>query len=170
VLHVLLASRVFAQTLALVLVVAAAFVWGAGPERASAATLAWLRLADLAYHAVFGPAVQLASTDIAHAAIDTVALAAFVIVALQANRIYPLWLAALQLLAVYAHIARDIAHAISPLGYAVMYIAPSYFQIILLACGIWLHRRRLRRVGSYRAWRRSSSPSPAPGRRIWPNG
>jgi hypothetical protein len=166
----ILANRVDAQTFAFVLLALAAWRWGAGPERALAAILAWFRIADWLYHGVFAAALQLTDIDLAHALIDVIACAAALGAALYANRIYPLWFAAVQLLAVFAHLARAMAVEIVPTVYAIMFIAPSYLQIVILALGIWFHRRRVRRYGPYRSWRSFSPLSPETPHRNWPNG
>jgi hypothetical protein len=166
----ILANRVDAQTFAFVLLALAAWRWGAGPERALAAILAWFRIADWLYHGVFAAALQLTDIDLAHALIDVIACAAALGAALYANRIYPLWFAAVQLLAVFAHLARAMAVEIVPTVYAIMFIAPSYLQIVILALGIWFHRRRVRRYGPYRSWRSFSPLSPETPHRSWPNG
>ncbi len=169
-LELIQAYRVDAQTLAFVLLALAAWRWGAGPERALAAVLVWFRVADWAYHGIFAASLQLTNVDLAHALIDLVACVAAFAVALHANRIYPLWFAAVQLLAVFAHLARAMAVEILPVVYAIMFIAPSYLQIAILAWGVWRHRRRVRRFGPYRSWRSFSPRSPEPGPRSWPNG
>ena len=140
------------------------------PERALAAVLVWFRVADWAYHGLFERALDLQDIDLAHASIDFVACLAAFAVAIFANRIYPLWFAALQLLVVFAHLAREMAVAILPKVYAIMFMAPSYLQMLLLAGGIWAHWRRVRRHGPYRSWRLYSNRSPARIRRGWPNG
>jgi hypothetical protein len=116
---------------------------------------------DRLYHLVTGSGGVLAHTDIVHAAIDIFACAALVVIALQANRNYTLWLAGFQLVATVAHLARGLVDTISPIAYAMMYIAPSYLQIITLGLGIWLHHQRVQRHGNYRSWRSSSPRSRA---------
>lgn len=164
------AYRVDAQTLAFALLALAAWRWGAGPERALAGVLVWFRVADWIYHAVFAASLQLTTMDFAHALIDVVGCIAAFTVALHANRIYPLWFAAVQLLAVFAHLARAMAVEIIPVVYATMFIAPSYLQIVILALGLWLHRNRVRRFGRYRSWRSFSPLSRGIMRSNWPNG
>ncbi len=169
-LELLQAYRVDAQTLAFLLLALAAWRWGAGPERALAAILVWFRVADWAYHGLFAASLRLTDVDLAHALIDVVGCFAAFAVALHANRIYPLWFAAIQLLAVFAHLARALAVDILPVAYAIMFIAPSYLQIVILAVGLWRHHRRGRRYGPYRPWRSYSRHSQVPTRNPWPNG
>ncbi|GGD99560.1 hypothetical protein GCM10011515_19240 [Tsuneonella deserti] len=146
----------------------AAWRWGAGPERITAGILVWFQAADGVNHAVLDISRSFA-INTGHVVIDLVGAAVAIAVALYANRIYTLWFAAFQLLAVFAHLAREMASQVAPLAYGLLYTGPSYFQILLLAGGIWLHRRRVRRHGPYRSWRGSSPPMPARLRRDWPN-
>lgn len=166
-LEVFLEHRIEAQRLLLAVTVALALWRGAGPERATGLVLAGMLFADLAYHAIFGTGVDLLTIDVGHAVIDTLAMAALTSIAIAANRTYTLWIGALQILAVLGHVARNLDDAISPLVYAIIHIAPSYFQIGLLLAGTLRHRRRLRRHGSYRSWRTVSPPSWASGRLAW---
>ena len=160
--------RYWGQIAAIACLVLAAWRWGAGPERILAAILVWFHAADAVNHAVASPAGF--SLDTGHFVIDAVAAVVAVGVAVQANRIYPLWFAAFQLIALFAQIARDLAPGVATLAYQVLYTGPSYFQILLLAGGIWLHRRRVRRLGPYRSWRSSSPRSPVPMPSRWQNG
>lgn len=162
--------RIFAQTIAIFALALAAWRWGGGPERASAAVLVWFRVADWSYHGIFQQALDLHDIDLAHALIDVVALAAAFATAIFANRIYTLWFAAVQLLAVFAHLAREMAVAILPLVYGIMFMAPSYLQMLLLAGGLWMHHRRVRRYGPYRSWRLSSNHLPERSPPGWPSG
>lgn len=152
--------RFWVQNGLFLLLLLAAWRWGGGPERILAGVLAWFGAGDALNHAVFGNWTDYATVDTGHVLIDAVALAVSIAVALFANRIYPLWFAALQLIAMLAHIARDLANTIASIAYLVMYIGPSYCQIIVLAVGIWSHRRRVKRRGPYRSWRTSSHRLP----------
>ena len=161
--------RYWGQIAAIACLVLAAWRWGAGPERFLAGILVWFHAADAVNHALASPEGGF-SIYTGHFVIDAVAAVVALGVAVQANRIYPLWFAAFQLLALFAQIARDLAPGVAQLAYQVLYIGPSYFQILLLAGGIWLHHRRVRRIGRYRSWRSSSSRLPGPMPRRWPSG
>ncbi|WP_336987256.1 hypothetical protein [Altererythrobacter aquiaggeris] len=150
-----LAVRDNAQFAALLVLAAWALWQGGGPERGVALTLLTMEFVDRINHLVFGAAAYLDRLDIGHAAIDAFACAAFVAIGLKANRMYTLWIAALQVIALNAHIVREFAEGVSPLAYAIMYIGPSYFQLLLLGLGIWHHVRRRNIFGNYRAWRNS---------------
>ncbi|MDJ0979227.1 MAG: hypothetical protein QNI87_11940 [Erythrobacter sp.] len=132
----------------------AALVWGAGPERAIA--LAWLLLFEAVpgiYKTFWGARFQLEEVDILFASLDLCAGAFWLIVALNANRNYPLVIAALQLLVISAHIARGLIDAISPVAYAAMVMAPGWLQLLLLGAGLVRHVLRERTYGPYREWR-----------------
>lgn len=113
------------------------------------------------YRALFPGSQIFLDMDPGLVLIEMLVLAGMVAIALRANRMYTLWMAGFQLIALMAHFARGMADAISPIAYVIMYVGPSYLQIITLALGIWLHRKRVLRHGNYRSWRASSPPSQA---------
>jgi hypothetical protein len=150
---------------AAIFLIMAVVAWrrGAGPERACAAVPLGMYLGDMAYHAIFG-AAHFAQIDLGHLAIDALAEAAYMAIALQANRIYPIWLAGSQLIALVSHFSRGLSPAIGMRAYAILIMGPIYLQIGIQLWGLIAHLRRVKRTGSYRSWRSSSSPSrkPAP--------
>ena len=132
----------------------AALIWGAGPERAIAAT--WLIVFEFLsalYLKVFGISYQFASIDAYLALTDIAAGALWLTIALNANRNYPVWIAAFQLVAMGAHAVRGLVDAVSPFAYLVLATGPSYCQLALIFAGFVRHVRRERRVGPYRDWR-----------------
>ena len=64
-------------------------------------------------------------------------------------------MAGFELISLASHAVRELSANMLPLVYSIMYIAPSYFLIIVLAIGIAAHARRVRRYGPYRSWRSS---------------
>jgi hypothetical protein len=143
----------------LALVLAAALRWGAGPERLCVAVLVGMEAIDLVYHLIAGRGAFYQSVDIGHLVIDLAAAAAFLAVSLNANRIYPLWMAAFQLTSVLAHFAREANPQVVGLAYAYLGYGPFYLELVALMAGIALHVNRVRRTGTYRSWRASSSRS-----------
>lgn len=138
----------------------ASWRWGAAPERASAGAILFLLLADRLYHLIAGRGSFYLTLDVGHLVIDAAAAMIFLTIALWANRIYPLWLAALQSLSVIAHFTREASETVGRDAYAILTNAPSVLLIVVLSGGIALHSRRVRRYGSYPSWRSSSNLSP----------
>jgi branched-subunit amino acid transport protein AzlD len=142
---------------ALLLVIGYAWWRGAGPERVCGGALLYMALVDYPYHWIFDRSAILASVDLGHAFIDLSTAAIFFLVAIKANRLYPLWLAALQTISFLGHIGRDLSAAINGMAYAILIAAPSYLEIMTLALGVLFHQRRMMLFGTYRSWR-SYSP------------
>jgi hypothetical protein len=154
----------------MLLLVAASLRWGAGPERICAAVIAAMDVGDRIYHLVVGRGTIYASVDVGHLVSDLLAAAIFITVALRANRVYPLWLSAFQLVSVVSHFARQMDSKVGILAYAVMNYAPYNLILLTLAGGIWAHARRETRYGPYRSWRTSSNPSRAASPKSPPTG
>lgn len=161
------ASRDQFQVLAMLILALLGFWKGAGPERGVACVMLGLEAADRIYHLIFGNVTNLVSIDYGHAVIDLGAMVALVAIALRANRMYTLWIAALQLIAFNAHLARELTEGMSPIAYVFLFVGPSYFQMLIQGLGLWAHRRRLTRYGPYRAWRSQPGAPPADRRGQW---
>ena len=143
------AQNILAYSLCLI-----AFIWGAAPERVIATT--WLVLFEFSYPIYdyfWRDSLKLTQIDLSWAFTDVAAGFAFFAVALNANRNYPLFIAAMQLLAISAHLSRGLIEAIEPIAYLFMVIAPGWLQLIIFAAGLTRHIQRKRRYGSYRSWR-----------------
>lgn len=135
---------------------------GAAPERLLATVLVAMLVVDQIYHLAVGGSIQWRQANLGHLAIDLAVLAAIFAVALHANRIYPLWIGASQIIAVLAHLYRLSLTEINRFAYDMMSVMPSYIQLTALTLGLSFHMSRRRRLGSYRSWRGSWSPTPAP--------
>src|SRR3546814_11555383 len=104
-----------------------------------------MNVADRIYHALVGRGTIYGSVDIGHLIIDMLVAAVFIGVALKANRVYPLWLSAFQLVSVVSHFAREESRKIAELAYFLMNYVPYYALLLILAGGIWRHAVRTRR-------------------------
>lgn len=148
------AYRAEAQHVTSVLLALAIWRYGAAPER-------WLiglfiatmvvpfhlfRLLDMGPVA-FSPYAWI------YVALDVVATIGFIVIAVNANRNYPLWIAGFQLVALGAHAVRGLGDAVSPIAYVILASGPSYCQLLLILGGFLRHVRRERRFGRYRDWR-----------------
>ena len=132
----------------------AALKWGSAPERA--VILVWIVLFEVIdglYHLVSNAGYTLTDVDLWHASLDGLAGVIWIAIALFANRNYPLWIAAMQLLALMAHAARGLTDSISPVAYISMAVAPGWLQLLFMAVGLFRHARRKRQYGKYRDWR-----------------
>ena len=136
------------------LICLAALYWGSWPERLVA--LVWIvlfHIVDGIYHQLFDTEYIFTGVDVWHAGLDALAAAAWMFIAVQSNRNYPMWIAALQILAACAHLARGIAEPITQIAYATMAFAPGYLQLIIFAAGLIRHVLRKQQHGEYRDWR-----------------
>lgn len=149
-------SATYAQFLLIFVVVcgasAIAYSRGGPPERfAAAALVGWIVIDDL-YHLLFGFS-NFDVVDPVHVVLDGALLAAIMWLALRANRIWPLFAAAAQVMCVSGHVAvlfePDGAHQ----AYWAMTQLPQYIQLTALLMGAAAHARRERMIGPYRSWR-----------------
>lgn len=92
------------------------------------------------------------SVEIGVLAVDLVCLLVFVAIAVRADRSWPIWVAALQLIGTAGHAARLVDPAIVPRAYAFMLAVWSYPMILLIIVGTWRHRQRLARFGVDNSW------------------
>ena len=153
-------SRALLQDILAWSICAAALIWGGEPEKAAA--LVWIVFFELftaLYTVTTGEQFQADHLDTFFAGIDIAAAFCWISIALFANRNYTLWIAAMQVLAMTAHLARGLVEAISPLAYVTMVAVPGWLQLVFLASGIACHALRERKHGQYRDWRQSELPA-----------
>jgi hypothetical protein len=81
-------------------------------------------------------------TDFAYFIVDLAAFVAFSAIALRANRLWPLCIAALQMIALVSHVARYMDFSIHPVAYLMMQVSSSYPSLIILAAGTWRYQQR----------------------------
>lgn len=121
-----------------------AFRRGGKAEKQIAIILVAIQLLDLSYHHLLGFESRYGHVDAWHAFNDGWALLATLWVALTANRFWPLWIAAFQVMACLAHYVRLIDPEAPVLTYSIMIRAPLWFQVAILAFGTWNFARKRR--------------------------
>jgi hypothetical protein len=139
-----------------IFIVATAIAWrgGAAPERAVATTImVWIGV-DMIYHLLYGRS-SFDTVDPFHVVIDTAELMVIFWLALRANRLWPLFAAAAQVMCVTGHISVLVQHDGMRRAYWAMTQLPQYIQLTALIMGVAAHERRERVVGRYRSWRYS---------------
>lgn len=130
--------------------------WGGGPERAVAAIFTGVIMGPLIAFRLWATTGSMMFGELApiYVALDVTALVGFVLIGLNANRNYPLWIAGFQIVAVGAHLVQGLIGSVSPVAYVLLAVGPSYCQLVLMLVGLLRHRARIRRFGAYRDWRR----------------
>lgn len=140
-----------------------AIIWGARPERLIGLCYLLIFKGSIALrHVLLDSNIVLTDTDWLSAGTDLTAAIAFLVIAVNANRNYPLSIAAFQLVSVAAHLAREMLEAMTPIAYAILVIGPTHFITIILAIGLIRHVRRRKRFGEYRDWRMPIRPDALP--------
>lgn len=127
-----------------------AILRGGLPER----LVGWLVLATFAadpvLHLLF--ARTFTQVDPTHLLIDSVRFAGLSAIALRANRFWPIWLSAFQLLALAAHLAKAMALTIHPVIYGLMQAMWSYGIVIGLIVATRVHQRLTVDGAMRRSW------------------
>lgn len=84
--------------------------------------------------------------------VDVVALLAFLVLALRADRLWPLCVTALQIVGTAGHAVKLVDPQIIPSAYAFALRFWGYPMIVLLVFGTWNHQKRLARNGVDKSW------------------
>jgi hypothetical protein len=142
---------------AIILAVVVAAGWlgyrqGGPPERFAAVLIVGWVTIDALYHLLFGPS-GFSRVDPVHVVLDGSELVAILWLALNANRTWPLWAAAAQVICVAGHVAALLEPGGMRLAYWAMTQLPQYIQLTALLFGATAHARRVRLMGRYRSWR-----------------
>lgn len=127
-----------------------AFWAGGAPERIGAAVYALSVV--LTVLVASAPAVRWHSVEVGMFLVDLSVFLAFVVLALRANRYWPIWVSGLLGLGVLGHLARWAGPDVIPWAYAVILSIWSYPILAIMALGTFNHQRRMRQFGSDRAW------------------
>ncbi|OYY68631.1 hypothetical protein [Sphingomonas sp. 28-63-12] len=126
-----------------------ALVRGGAPERLGTAALLVAIVASR-FAPASGP-VRFQTIEYGIMAVDAALLAVILIIAVRAQRFWPMWMAAILLDTVLTHLLM-LSPKLIPWSYSVMNAAWSYPIPIILAIGAWRHRARIDTYGSDPAW------------------
>jgi hypothetical protein len=134
----------------LLLIVSYALWRGGAPERADALVFVLMAVFQFSGRLFFDRVFS--TVDLLGFATDLLALAGFTLIALQANRIWPLFIAAMQLLSCVSHFGREVSDKVEPLVYAVLMAGPTAVGQVILLAGTLAHRRRIKRGIRMESW------------------
>jgi hypothetical protein len=84
--------------------------------------------------------------------VDTAMLVTIVALALYADRFWPLWLAAFQVIQVVAHVPELLIPQLLPTAYGLIISVWAYPMLVILAIGTWRHRQRIKLFGKDASW------------------
>lgn len=116
---------------------------GGAPERITAAIF-FVGVVLTSFAGPKGP-LRWTSVEMGVLTVDIAALIGFTLVALHAERFWPIWLTALHAIAVAGHAVKIADPDLLRWGYAFALAVWSYPMLLLIAGGTWCHRRRLAR-------------------------
>lgn len=147
--------RVLLQNLAAI----ALYVWavrrGGAPEKLLSRALVAALLVNLAVRLGLKVPTLFGQFDPASMAIDGILLALSIWIAVVSNRTWPLWFAALQLLAVVAHLLRLFDYqTVHPMSYSILARVPTYAQLVVLLIAMIACTRRSAKGIRASDWRR----------------
>jgi hypothetical protein len=136
----------------LLVVVCGYALWrGGAPERIAAALFAGA--AATTFVSMYGYSFRAISG--LYLLVDLALFVAIALLSLWADRFWPLWVAALQLMVLAAHGVRATHPELLPFIYYVATAKLAYPMIMMLAIGTVRHRERLARWGSDLDWSRA---------------
>ena len=130
---------------------------GGAPERIGAAVFLAAALLSLALEQPSG--ARWNSVELGVLIVDLAVFAGFFMLAVAANRFWPLWMSGMQGVQVFSHFAIALDAKVIPWAYWNAQTLWAYPMLVLLAVATWRHRLRVRRQGADPSWRRFSRSS-----------
>jgi peptidoglycan biosynthesis protein MviN/MurJ (putative lipid II flippase) len=127
-----------------------AFRRGEKPERITAFTMVSMIFADLALHIIISNTDAL--INMSHLILDSLLWFILMGLALKANRLWTLLVAALQTVTLCSHVVRIFGIDINPQAYGIMQVAAAYPMLLILAIGTWRHQQRRIQAGGDPSW------------------
>lgn len=141
------------------LLVCCGYAWfrGGAPERI-AATIFAVGTA-LTIVAAWNSTNRFGSFEVGIFVVDLACLVGFLILALHAERYWPLWVTALQIIGTAGHAMKLADPGALGWAYAFLLAFGTYPMLALIALGTWRHQRRLALHGVDPSWSTSSARS-----------
>jgi hypothetical protein len=124
---------------------------GGKPERL--AMLAQFAAALLSMIAISFRSIPIRGLPTGLALVDIGLALALMVLALKANRIWPIALAGMQVATLLAHLARVLSFPLPAAGYVIFVQLWAWPMIGVTALGAYKHRRRVTRFGEERDWK-----------------
>ncbi len=144
--------RILGTFLVLFVIMGFALLRGGRPERFAIIGLALPLGLDPIYHQLFGYR-EFVAFDLGHALFDSCVMVGFGWLAIRANRMWTLLIAALQVPTLVAHSIAAFELPGIRGAYWAMTEVPFYVQLFIVSCGLIAHTLRERRIGRYPDWR-----------------
>lgn len=141
----------------LALVTLYAFWAGGGPERVGAAVYALS--VPVTHLTLLASSQHWRNLEIGVFIVDATTFVIFILIALRADRFWPIWVSSLLGIALLGHLGRYVMPDTYWRAYARVLAMWSYPILALMVTGTFLHRRRLKLFGVDRSWRSSSDRS-----------
>ena len=161
-------SSVLYFVIFIVAVVAYAFARGGGPERSTAIGFILASAGSLSVGFWHMPG-EFQAVPVRLFFVDALLLLGLCLIAIRANRWWPIPVAGCQLVAVLVHAGKLLDPVMIPNGYAFLVKISSWPMVALLAYGTWTHRSRLRRGIIVPDWKPSLRRQPYRTLRVRPS-
>lgn len=129
------------------------FVFSAGGKPERFAITAQLIALLLSLTAISFRAIPAKGLPIGLALVDFALALALGLLALRANRIWPIVLAGMQVATVFAHLAKLLSFPMPAAGYVIFVQLWAWPMLILTAVGTYRHRSRTRNFGEEPDWK-----------------
>jgi hypothetical protein len=125
-------------------------LWGGAPERIAAAIISF---GVVATALVASPYLdRFSSIEINVMIVDVVMLVMFTSLCMYADRFWPIWISAMQLIIVVSHLPKLFMPHIVPEAYLTISAMWSYPIVATLIIATFRHQKRLRNSGLDRSW------------------
>ncbi|MEO9914173.1 hypothetical protein [Parasphingorhabdus sp.] len=96
--------------------------------------------------------IRFANPEVGIFLVDLAILAAFLVLAVYAERYWTLWICAMQVIQVLSHLPIIFIPELLPQAYFIIVAIWAYPMLMVLALGTYRHQQRLRQFGADKSW------------------